>query len=59
MQGVEELHWKEKSVVAVKFDLVCLESGNAREQVSPYMGKMEIKNVGSGKLLNHFPVSVL
>lgn len=45
--------------MAVKFDLVCLESGNAREQVCPYMGKMEIKNLGSGKLLNHFLVSVL
>ena len=31
--------------MAVKFDLVCLWSRDARENVSPYMEKMEIKNL--------------
>lgn len=40
--------------MAVKFDLVCLESVNAKKQVSYYMEKMEIKNLGKSRLLNHF-----
>lgn len=56
----EELSWKELSVVAsLQFDLVCLESGDARENVSPSMEKKWILEFGQQEVIKSFSVNIL